>query len=102
MRITRTAANAPGDSIPCPALVSRDTKRGQETHGRPGGAPAWITGSYDPELNLILLGNWQSCAERLRRRSRRDNLYSNCMLALDADTGKLKWHYQFSPHDVHD
>ena len=67
-----------------------------------GGAPAWITGSYDPELNLIYwpTGNPSPSNSGVERGG--DNLYSNSMLALDADTGKLKWHYQFTPHDLHD
>jgi alcohol dehydrogenase (cytochrome c) len=67
-----------------------------------GGAPAWITGSYDPELNLIFwpTGNPSPSNSGVDRSG--DNLYSNSMLALDADTGKLKWHFQFTPHDLHD
>jgi alcohol dehydrogenase (cytochrome c) len=67
-----------------------------------GGAPAWLTGSYDPALNLIFwpTGNPSPSNEGGERGG--DNLYSNCLLALDADTGKLRWYYQFTPHDVHD
>src|SRR5580700_508792 len=67
-----------------------------------GGAPAWITGSYDPDLNLIFwpTGNPSPSNSGVDRSG--DNLYSNSMLALDADTGKLKWHFQFTPHDLHD
>src|SRR6202047_2999506 len=67
-----------------------------------GGAPIWATGSYDPETNLTYWGtgnagpDWDGAA-RLG-----DNLYSSSVIALDADTGKLKWHYQFSPHNEFD
>src|SRR4030095_5928017 len=66
------------------------------------GAPVWVTGSYDPETNLIYWGtgnpgrDWDGAA-RLG-----DNLYSCSVIAIDADTGKIKWHYQFSPHNEFD
>ncbi len=66
------------------------------------GAPTWTTGSYDPGLNLIYwpTGNpWPDFAG-IRRRG--DNLYSDSVVALDADTGELKWYFQFTPHDTHD
>jgi alcohol dehydrogenase (cytochrome c) len=67
-----------------------------------GGAPAWVTGSYDPELNLVFwtTGNPSPSNDGAERRG--DNLYSNSVVALDADTGKLKWYFQFTPHDLHD
>ena len=67
-----------------------------------GGAPAWITGVYDPAANLTYwtTGN-PSPSNRGAGRSG-DNLYSNSLLALDPDTGKLKWFYQFTKHDEHD
>jgi len=67
-----------------------------------GGASVWVTGSYDPELNLTYWGignpgpDWNGDARA------GDNLYSDCVVALDVDTGKLKWYYQFSPHDEFD
>jgi alcohol dehydrogenase (cytochrome c) len=67
-----------------------------------GGAPAWVTGSYDPELNLVYWPTGNPSPSNYGGERGGDNLYSNCMLALDADTGKLKWHYQFTPHDLHD
>ena len=67
-----------------------------------GGAPAWVTGTFDPALNLIYwpTGNPSPSDDTSVRAG--DNLYSNCVLALDADTGKLKWHFQFTPGDSHD
>lgn len=66
---------------------------------RTGGGAVWVTGSYDRDLNLTYWGTGnpeppQDGASRLG-----DNLYSDSVLALDADTGKLKWYYQFTPHD---
>jgi alcohol dehydrogenase (cytochrome c) len=67
-----------------------------------GGGPVWTTGTYDPELNLTYwgVGNPGPDFNDLQRPG--DNLYTDCVLALDADTGQLRWHYQFTPRDTHD
>jgi acido-empty-quinoprotein group A len=67
-----------------------------------GGGMAWITGTYDPESNLTYwgIGNPQPVLNGDGRAG--DNLYSCSIVALDPDTGKLKWHFQPSPHDTHD
>ena len=57
-----------------------------------------MTGSYDPELNLTYWGTGNPIPANGATR-RGDNLYSDSVIALDADTGKLRWHYQFMPHD---
>jgi alcohol dehydrogenase (cytochrome c) len=62
-----------------------------------GGAGPWNTGSYDPDLNLIYWGTGNPAGFAYRRPG--DNLYSDSVVALDADTGKLRWHYQFTPND---
>jgi glucose dehydrogenase len=67
-----------------------------------GGAPAWVTGSYDPELNLTYWGTGNPAPGNYGGQRLGDNRYSNSMLALDADTGKLKWNFQFTPHDLWD
>jgi alcohol dehydrogenase (cytochrome c) len=67
-----------------------------------GGVPAWITGTYDPDLNLIYWPTGNPSPSNYGGGRTGDNLYSNCMLALDADTGKLKWYFQFTPHDLYD
>lgn len=67
-----------------------------------GGAPTWITGSYDPELNLIYWGTGNPGPDWNGDVRPGDNLYSCALVALDADTGKLKWHFQYTPHDTHD
>ena len=64
-----------------------------------GGSPIWVTGSYDPESNLTFWGTGNPNAGWNGDNRAGDNLYSDCVIALDADTGKLKWHYQFTPHD---
>jgi alcohol dehydrogenase (cytochrome c) len=67
-----------------------------------GGGSTWITGTYDPELNLIYWGTGNPGPDMNGDDRPGDNLYTCSLVALDADTGKLKWHYQFTPHDVHD
>ncbi|HKY19799.1 MAG TPA: PQQ-dependent dehydrogenase, methanol/ethanol family [Vicinamibacterales bacterium] len=67
-----------------------------------GGAPIWLTGSYDPELNLTYWGVGNPGPGWNGDEREGDNLYTNSVVALDADTGKLKWHFQFSPHDEFD
>jgi alcohol dehydrogenase (cytochrome c) len=67
-----------------------------------GGAPAWITGSYDPSLNLIYWGIGNPWPDWTPDQRPGDNLYSDSVVALDADTGALKWHFQFTPHDGYD
>jgi alcohol dehydrogenase (cytochrome c) len=67
-----------------------------------GGGSAWVTGSYDPELNTIYWGTGNPGPDMVGDVRLGDNLYTCSLVALDPDTGKLKWHYQFTPHDVHD
>jgi alcohol dehydrogenase (cytochrome c) len=67
-----------------------------------GGAPMWTTGSYDPQLNLLYWPTGNPWPDFYGGDRPGDNLYSDCILALDADTGKMKWYFQFVPHDTHD
>jgi alcohol dehydrogenase (cytochrome c) len=88
------------ETVPGPGQPGHDTWAGDSW--KTGGAPAWITGSYDPELNLIYWPTGNPSPSDYGGVRAGDNLYSNCLLALDADTGKLRWHFQFTPHDLHD
>lgn len=67
-----------------------------------GGAPIWVTGTYDPDLNLTYWGTGNPGPDFAASQRSGDNLYSDSVVALDADTGKLKWHFQFTPHDLND
>jgi alcohol dehydrogenase (cytochrome c) len=67
-----------------------------------GGGSVWMTGSYDPELNLTYWGVGNPGADFNGDTRQGDNLYTDSVVALDADSGKLKWHFQFTPHDVWD
>ena len=67
-----------------------------------GGDPVWVTGSYDPETNLTFWGTGDPNPGWNGDSRPGDNLYSDSVVALDIDTGKLKWYYQFMPHDEFD
>jgi alcohol dehydrogenase (cytochrome c) len=67
-----------------------------------GGGATWVTGSYDPELNLIFWGVGNPNPDYYGGDRLGDNLYTASLVALDADTGALRWHFQFTPHDTHD
>ena len=67
-----------------------------------GGATTWVTGSYDAGLNLLYWGTGNPGPDYDGTVRQGDNLYSDSVIALDPTTGKLKWHFQFVPHDVND
>ena len=87
-------------TIPGPGEPGHDTWAGDSWER--GGASVWVTGSYDPELNLVYYGIGNPGPDYHSESRKGDNLYSDSLVALDADTGKLRWHYQFTPHDLHD
>ena len=67
-----------------------------------GSAATWLTGSYDAETNTLIWGTGNPAPDYNASSRKGDNLYSDSVIALDADTGKLKWYYQFTPNDPHD
>jgi alcohol dehydrogenase (cytochrome c) len=78
---------------------------GNETWGdgwKHGGGSIWVTGSYDPETNLTFWGVGNAGPDYNAKTRPGDNLYTCSVVALDADTGKLRWHYQFTPADEFD
>ena len=77
---------------------------GSETWGGHGGAGSatWLTGSFDPELRLIYWGVGNPTPSFNGDVRPGDNLYSCSVVAVDVDSGKLRWYFQFSPHDLHD
>ena len=80
---------------------------GNETWGpgdswKTGAAATWVTGSFDPELNTIYWGTGNPGPDYNGDDRPGDNLYSDSDVAVDAATGKYKWHFQFTPHDRHD
>jgi alcohol dehydrogenase (cytochrome c) len=88
------------DTVPGPGQPGHESWSGDSW--KTGGAPAWITGTFDPELNLIYWPTGNPAPSNYGGDRAGDNLYSNSMLALDADTGQLKWYFQFTPHDLYD
>lgn len=80
---------------------------GSETWGDPeilakGCGATWLTGSYDPRLDLLYWTTGNPCPDLNGDRRPGDNLYTNTVLALRPRTGELVWHFQFTPHDTHD
>lgn len=67
-----------------------------------GGGSTWLTGSYDPELKLIYWGTGNPAPDWNGDVRPGDNLYTASLIALDVDTGEMRWHFQFTPHDTHD
>ena len=61
-----------------------------------------MTGTYDPDLNLVFWGTGNPSPDHYGDVRRGDNLYTCSIVALDAETGRLSWHFQFTPHDTHD
>jgi len=67
-----------------------------------GGGTTWMPGTYDPDLNTIFWGTSNPAPDFDGTLRPGDDLYTDCLLALDADSGKLKWYFQFTPHDLFD
>ena len=88
-------------TIPGPGEPGHETWGAGDAWKR-GGGSSWITGTYDPELNLIYWGTGNPGPDMDGTVRPGDNLYTCAVVALDADTGEIKWHFQFTPHDVHD
>jgi alcohol dehydrogenase (cytochrome c) len=87
-------------TVPLPGEPGSETWKGAGiAHG---GAPGWFTGTYDAETDTVFWPTGNPSAEYNGDDRQGDNLYSDCILALDAPTGKLKWYYQGTPHDLWD
>jgi len=87
-------------TIPGPGEPGHETWAGDSW--KTGGAAIWNIGAYDPDSNLTYWGVGNPAPDTRGDERLGDNLYSDCVVALDADTGKLKWYYQFTPHDEFD
>ena len=88
------------NTVPGPGEPGHETWAGDSWQH--GGAPIWVTGSYDPDLNLTYWGTGNPGPDWDGDARKGDNLYSASVIALNPDTGKLQWHYQFSPHNEFD
>src|SRR2546423_1416209 len=87
-------------TIPGPGEPGHESWEGESW--KIGGSPAWITGTYDPATNTTFWTTGNPSPSNRSEGRAGDNLYSNSLLALDPETGKLKWHFQFTQHDEHD
>jgi alcohol dehydrogenase (cytochrome c) len=87
-------------TVPGPGELGHETWEGDSW--KVGGAPAWNTGTYDAVTNQIFWPTGNPAPSNRGEGRAGDNLYSNTLLALNADTGKLNWYFQFTKHDEHD
>ena len=85
-----------------PGPENPDNKTWAGDSWKTGGSPTWITGSYDPDLNLIYWGTGNPGPDWNGEVRMGDNLYSDSALAIHAGSGELAWYFQFTPWDVHD
>jgi alcohol dehydrogenase (cytochrome c) len=88
------------DTIPGPGEIGHETW--ENSDWKTGGGPTWITGSFDPDLNLLYWGVGNPSPNFSGDVRPGDNLFTESVIALDATTGKLVWYFQFTPHDEHD
>ncbi len=88
------------ETIQRPGEAGADTWQGDSW--KTGGGPTWLTGSFDPNSNLIYWPTGNPGPNFNGDKRTGDNLYTNSVVALDADRGTLRWHFQFMPHDVFD
>jgi alcohol dehydrogenase (cytochrome c) len=89
-------------TVPAPGEPGSETWPKEINAWERGGGPTWLTGTYDSDLNLIYWGTGNPNPDFYGADRKGDNLYTNSLIALDADTGQLRWHFQFTPFDEHD
>jgi len=89
-------------TIPGPGEPGHETWADGGDAWQHGGASVWVTGSYDPALDLTYWGIGNPGPDWNPTQRPGDNLYSDSVVALDPDTGELKWHFQFTPNDDYD
>lgn len=87
-------------TIPGPGEPGHETWKNDAW--RTGGGPTWVTGAYDPSLDLLYWGVGNPAPDFSGDTRPGDNLFTNSVVALQASSGKLVWHFQFTPHDEHD
>jgi len=87
-------------TVPNPGEPGSETWQGKLTDHR-GGA-SWMPGTYDPQLDLLYWPTGNPGSDYNGDDRQGDNLYTNSILAIEAKTGKMRWYFQFTPHDIHD
>jgi alcohol dehydrogenase (cytochrome c) len=88
------------NTVPGPGEPGHESWEGDSW--KTGGGPTWVTGAYDPDLDIVYWGVGNPSPIYSGDNREGDNLYTNSVIALKRKTGKLVWHFQFSPHDEHD
>ena len=89
-------------TVPSPGEFGSETWPDDPEVMARGGGGTWMTGSFDPELDLIYWGTGNPNPDYYGEKREGDNLFTNSIVAIEANTGILRWHYQFTPHDLHD
>ena len=87
-------------TVPGPGEPGHETWAGDSW--KTGGGSTWVTGSYDSDTNVVYWGVGNPGPDWNGDTRPGDNLYTCSLVALDGDTGQLRWHFQFTPHDTHD
>jgi alcohol dehydrogenase (cytochrome c) len=87
-------------TVPAPGEPGSETWKGRAWQH--GCGATWLTGSYDPGLDLLYWTTGNPCPDYNGDERQGDNLYTSSVLALRPDTGRLQWYYQYTPHDLHD
>lgn len=87
-------------TVPAPGEPGSETWQGDDW--QTGGGSTWLTGSYDPELDLLYWTTGNPAPDWNGDLRPGDNLFTCAVLALDPDTGEMKWYFQYTPHDTHD
>ncbi|MBV9197540.1 MAG: PQQ-dependent dehydrogenase, methanol/ethanol family [Solirubrobacterales bacterium] len=88
--------------VPAPGEPGSDTWPSDGEAWARGGANCWTTPTFDPELNLLYFNTGNPCPDFDGGVREGDNLYTDCVVAVDPDNGQIKAHYQYTPHDVWD
>jgi alcohol dehydrogenase (cytochrome c) len=89
-------------TVPKPGEPGSDTWPAEGEAWARGGGNCWVTGTYDPDLNLMYWGTGNPAPDFDGAVREGDNLYTDSVIAVDPDNGQIRWHYQYNPHDLWD
>jgi alcohol dehydrogenase (cytochrome c) len=89
-------------TVPKPGEPGSETWPAEGEAWARGGGNCWVTGTYDPELNLMYWGTGNPAPDFDGGVREGDNLYTDSVIAVDPDNGQIRWHYQYNPHDLWD
>jgi alcohol dehydrogenase (cytochrome c) len=89
-------------TVPKPGEPGSETWPAEGEAWARGGGNCWITGTFDPELNLMYWGTGNPSPDFDGAVREGDNLYTDSLIAVDPDNGEIRWHYQYNPHDLWD